>query len=89
MYVVSWRKGGQDRNKDAFYGFWVEYGHWFVPHKAKGITWKAHRAATQKIFVAANPFLRPGFEAKRYDAVDRMRAKLGENVNKRIAELNR
>lgn len=87
-YIVSWRKGGKGQ-KGAYYGFWVEYGHWYVPPKAKGITWKAHRNATKTIFVAANPFLRPAFEAKARAAVDAMRQKLAENVQRTIASFNK
>jgi HK97 gp10 family phage protein len=88
VYVVSWRKGS-NAALDAYYGFWVEYGHWYVPPKAKGITWKQHRIATKTTFVPAHPFLRPAYEAKAQQAVDVMRAKLAVNVQRTLASFNK
>lgn len=88
VYFISWRKGKKSPT-DAFYGDWVERGHWYVPPKPDGITYKAHRAANRAIFVSAKPFLRPGFEAKKYAAIEAMRNKLGENVRKAIDEMSK
>lgn len=77
-YHVSWRKTG--KGDVPFYGVWVEYGHWYVPPKPDGITWKRHRAEAKPIYVAAHPFLRPGYEAKKDAALTAMREKLKERV---------
>lgn len=87
VYLVSWRKGKSDL--DAFYGAWVEYGHWYVPPRAKGVSTKAHRAANRKIWVEKHPFLRPAFAAKREEALSAMRDKLAANVRAAIAEIYR
>jgi HK97 gp10 family phage protein len=86
VYYVSWRKG-KGSATDAFYGRWVEYGHWFVPPRPKGVSQKAHRAANRAVFIPAHPFLRPAFDATKAAAIDAMRKKLGENVRAAIAEL--
>jgi hypothetical protein len=83
-YHVSWRKKG--KGDIPYYGAWVEYGHWFVPPKPKGITWKKHRTATKSVFVPAHPFLRPGYEAKKDAALEAMQAKLAENVMQVIGD---
>ncbi|MFJ3316119.1 HK97 gp10 family phage protein [Herbaspirillum huttiense] len=77
-YHVSWRKTG--KSDVPFYGVWVEYGHWYIPPKPDGITWKRHREQAKPIFVAAHPFLRPGYEAKKDAALTAMREKLKERV---------
>lgn len=79
-YHVSWRKKVRD-GKSPYYGAWVEYGHWYVPPKPDGITWKRHRVATKALYVPAHPFLRPAYEAKKGEALAAMQAKLKENVN--------
>lgn len=87
-YLISWRKGKKSQT-DAFYGDFIERGHWYVPPKPKGITYEVHRAANRAIFVPAHPFLRPGFEAKKEAAIEAMRNKLGENVRKAIDEMSK
>jgi HK97 gp10 family phage protein len=88
VYFVSWRKG-KSSELDAFYGKWVEYGHWYVPKKPKGVRAKEHRAANRNVFVSAHPFLRPAFDTQKEAALSAMRSKLAENVRKAIAEINR
>jgi HK97 gp10 family phage protein len=88
VYYVSWRKG-KSSDLDAFYGKWVEYGHWYVPKKPKGVRTKEHRAANRNVFVAAHPFLRPAFDTQKDAALTAMRSKLAENVRRAIAEVNR
>jgi HK97 gp10 family phage protein len=87
VYHVSWRKGRKSET-DAYYGYWVEYGHWYVPSKPAGVSQKAHRAANRAVFVPAHPFLRPGFEAGKVPALEAMRSKMSENVRKAIAEMS-
>lgn len=81
-YHVSWRKRGKD--DVPFYGVWVEYGHWYIPRKPEGITWKKHRADSKPIFVAAHPFLRPGYEAKKGAALKAMQERLSERVSEAL-----
>lgn len=81
-YHVSWRKQGKD--DVPFYGAWVEYGHWYVPRKPEGITWKKHRADAKPVFVPAHPFLRPGYEAKKDAALTAMRDRLKERVSEAL-----
>ncbi|KAF1043059.1 MAG: hypothetical protein GAK35_02379 [Herbaspirillum frisingense] len=78
-YHVSWRKKSR-AGESPYYGAWVEYGHWYVPPKPDGITWKRHRVATKAIYVPAHPFLRPAYEAKKGAALAAMQSKLKENV---------
>ncbi|VVD63892.1 hypothetical protein PPN31114_00245 [Pandoraea pneumonica] len=83
MYYVSIRGGkkGDGRNDVAFYGPMVEFGHWYVPPKPKGVRWKSHRAnSVGKHWVAARPFIRPAWEARKTDAVDAMRNRLKEKL---------
>ncbi|VVD74476.1 HK97 gp10 family phage protein [Pandoraea commovens] len=83
MYYVSIRRGkkGDGRNDVAFYGPMVEFGHWYVPPKPKGVRWKSHRAnSVGKHWVAARPFIRPAWEARKTDAVDAMRNRLKEKL---------
>jgi len=81
-YHVSWRKKG--KSEVPFYGVWVEYGHWYVPPKPDGITWKRHRADAKPVFVAAHPFLRPGYEAKKDAALSAMRDRLKERISEAL-----
>jgi len=81
-YHVSWRKKGDD--DVPFYGAWVEYGHWYIPRKPDGITWKKHRTDSKPIFVAAHPFLRPGYEAKKGAALKAMQERLSERVSEAL-----
>lgn len=83
MYYVSIRRGKKSDGRDdvAFYGLMVEFGHWYVPPKPKGTRWKSHRASSiGKHWVAANPFLRPAWEARKTDAIDAMRNRLREKL---------
>lgn len=81
-FHVSWRKRSRERGQDPFYGVWVEYGHWYVPPKPKGTTWKRHRATHKAVFVPAHPFLRPAFAAKGQAALEEMKATLIDGVQR-------
>ncbi|NIF80140.1 hypothetical protein F3J20_22560 [Paraburkholderia sp. Cy-641] len=87
VYYVSIRQGqkpkkGEDGpNNAAYYGHMVEFGHWYVPPKPKGVRWKTHRAQhIGKKWVSAKPFLRPSFEARRLDVIEAMRERLKERL---------
>jgi HK97 gp10 family phage protein len=87
VYYVSIRRGikrtafkaGADNV--AYYGHMVEFGHWYVPPRPKGVTRKAHRAQhVGKKWVPAVPFMRPSFEARRQDVIEAMRERLKERL---------
>jgi HK97 gp10 family phage protein len=87
VYYVSIRRGtrkganSEGANDVAYYGHMVEFGHWYVPPKPKGVRWKAHRAQhVGKKWVPAVPFMRPGFEARRQDVIEAMRERLKERL---------
>ena len=88
VYYISWRKG-RKTGQGAYYGAWVEYGHWYVPSKVEGITWKAHRANAKAIFVAAHPFIRPAYESKKGEVLRVMQDKLAEHAGRVIKELSK
>ncbi|MBK3333553.1 HK97 gp10 family phage protein [Burkholderia pseudomallei] len=56
-------KGGKVAGVDAYYWTWVEFGHWYVPRRPKGITRKAHRERAREgesaVWVQPRSFLRP------------------------------
>jgi hypothetical protein len=80
VYYVTVRKGkryrgqgkGQGKSQDAYYGAWVELGHYFVAHKPSGTTNKQHRKNqhARGVWVPAHPYLRPAYEAKKFESVD-------------------
>ncbi|MDR8400114.1 HK97 gp10 family phage protein [Paraburkholderia sp. USG1] len=72
-YLITW-------SKDAFYGRFLEYGHWSRPPKPDGVSWAAHRAAHQKVWVPAKPFLRPAYDAMRQAAADAFAAVIDQKV---------
>ncbi|WLE60237.1 HK97 gp10 family phage protein [Burkholderia plantarii] len=86
VYYVSIRRGkkpkkGEEPTDAAYYGQMVEFGHWYVPPKPKGVRWAAHRKVNiGKKWVPAKPFLRPAYEAKRTAAVDAMRERLKQRL---------
>lgn len=84
-YIVTVRSGKFGSDGDAFYWKWVENGHKFVGRKAKNVSWKAHRAAAEKLEfgsskMGAKPFLRPAFEAKKDQVIVVMRQKMAEKI---------
>jgi HK97 gp10 family phage protein len=82
MYYVTVRQGKkyrgqgkrQNKSQDAFYGAWVELGHHYVAPKPSGTNWKRHRHHQHAtgVFVPPHPFLRPAYEAKKYQSVQAM-----------------
>lgn len=70
-------KGGI-ANQDAFYAYWVEYGHWT---RAPGTDAKTHKALRKTEMLAAagakwippNPFMRRAFANKHGEAFEAMR----------------
>jgi HK97 gp10 family phage protein len=83
-YIVTVRKGKNGNEGDAYYAPWVEDGHKVVGKKGKGSTWKAHRKAMETEYgtskVGAKPFIRPAWDAVKQEAIDAMRAKMGEKI---------
>jgi HK97 gp10 family phage protein len=83
MFYVTVRQGKkyrgqgkrQTKSQDAYYGAWVELGHYFVAHKPSGTSYKQHRKVqhAKGVWVPAHPYLRPAYEAKKYESVDAMK----------------
>lgn len=77
-YIVVVRKGKFNTEGDAYYANWVEEGHKVVGKKAKGVTWKAHRAAAAAEYgnstVPAHPYMRPAWDSLKGEVIAAMRA---------------
>ena len=97
-YYVTVRQGrkyqgqgkGGNLSQDAFYARWVEWGHYFVPPRPKGVNWKKHRSASQgdaARWVPAKPFMRPAFEAKKEAAVQAIKSYLAKRIPEEVAKL--
>lgn len=98
-YYVTVRQGKryrgqgrhQNRSQDAFYGAWVELGHYYVPPKPHGDTWKKHRAEQHAtgMFIPPHPYLRPAFEVKKVKSVEAMRDYLLTRLPQEIEKARR
>lgn len=94
-FYVTVRKGkkyrGQGKkgnlSQDAYYASWVEFGHYYVPPRPKGVSRKAHRAANRAKFVPAKPFMRPAFESKKGEAVAAIREYMANRIPQEVAKL--
>lgn len=91
-YAKQGRKG--TLSQDAYYAKWVEYGHWINPGKALGGTNKdrqraARIAGGQNKFVAARPYMRPAFEAKKAEALATFQEYLAQRIAKEVQTLPR
>ncbi|CAJ8906754.1 HK97 family phage protein [Burkholderia pseudomallei] len=75
-------RGGKVVDLDAYYWPWVEFGHWFVPPRPKGITRKAHRERAKEgagaVWIQPRSFLRPALPLASDEAV-----KAAENYYKK------
>jgi hypothetical protein len=82
QYVVTVRRGKKERahvrgskvlNLDAYYWPWIEFGHWYVPPRPKGVLRKGHRekARTEKgaVWVQPRSFLRPSLRLAQAEAL--------------------
>jgi HK97 gp10 family phage protein len=89
-YHVTVRKGRMGADGDAYYWRWVEYGHSFVRRKAKGVAWKAHRAAMALEYgtssVPAKPYMRPAYEAMKGVVILAMRARMAAKFKELMSE---
>jgi HK97 gp10 family phage protein len=98
-YFVTVRQGKkyrsqskhQNKSQDAFYGAWVELGHYYVAPKPKGTNWERHRHHQHAtgVFVPARPYLRPAFETKKYQSVDAMRNYLLDRLPQEVEKARR
>ena len=86
-YQGQGKKG--NKSQDAYYAKWVEFGHFYVPPKAAGTSWKKHRAQHQTKFVPAKPFLRPAFESKKEEALQALKDYLEKRLPEEAAKLNK
>lgn len=99
MYYVTVRQGkkyrGQGKrqtmSQDAYYGAWVELGHYFVGHRAQNTTWENHRKAqmSRGVYVPAHPFLRPAYEARKQESVEAMKRYLEQRIPDEVAKARR
>ena len=84
VWIVTVRKGAKAASvaggsKDAFYGTWVEYGHYARGPSARSAAERKGLDAGSHVplgshFILAQPYMRPAFEVKKSDAVEAMRA---------------
>ncbi len=98
-YYVTVRQGKkyrgqgkrQSKSQDAFYGAWVELGHHYVAPKPSGTTWKRHRQHQHAtgVFVPPHPFLRPAYEAKKYESVQAMRQYMLQRLPQEVEKARR
>lgn len=98
-YYVTVRQGKkyrgqgrhQNKSQDAFYGAWVELGHYYVAPKPKNTSWKRHRQHQHAsgVYVRPHPFLRPAFEVKKYDSVEAIRQYLLQRVPQEVEKARR
>lgn len=103
-FFVTVRKGkklqGQgkkgNKSQDAYYASWVEFGHWMnTTGKALsgGRSRDAKRAAAiaagHNKFVPAYPFMRPAYEAKKFDAVSAIKAYLEKRIPVEVEKARR
>jgi HK97 gp10 family phage protein len=81
-------KSGMSKSSEegAFYGRFVEFGHFTRPRGGGRITRGAGRAAVISSsavhWVPARPFLRPAFDGKKSEAIDAMAVKLRERIER-------
>lgn len=90
VWMVGVRTGkrtgrGKANKHDAYYARWVEYGHYTRGAKGQNrATRRAIRSGTQfaakAYFVLPRPFFRPGFEAKKDDALKAMQQYINDNL---------
>jgi HK97 gp10 family phage protein len=75
---------GKVTNLDAYYWSWLEFGHFYVPPRPKGITQEKHREAhktgTSAIWIEPRSFMRPAFAIAKDDAIQAMVAYLEKRI---------
>jgi HK97 gp10 family phage protein len=80
--LISVRSGRKHGDKDAYYWKWLEFGRAEVTSKRnmgtpeKGFFGKKVKA------LPAQPFLRPAFEAKKFEALNRFKESMGPEIDK-------
>lgn len=80
--------GKAQRNLDAYYAFWVEYGHYTrVPVKTTKVARAAARAIGTAKWVSPRPFFRPAVEISMAPALSAMRDYLRANLPLATASL--
>ena len=103
-FFVTVRKGkklqGQgkkgNKSQDAYYASWVEFGHW-MNTTGKALSGGRNRdakrtaaiAAGHNKFVPAYPFMRPAYEAKKFDAVSAIKAYLEKRIPVEVEKARR
>lgn len=80
--------GKKGRSQDAYYGKWVEFGHFSRSMKNANRGQRNNAALEAAVrsgkvrWVPGHPFLRPAFEMSRGRAIDAMAAKLRERLER-------
>lgn len=87
--VVTVRRGKkfQKTNRDAYYWKFIEFGHRTGARKGQYLQKldgrRSHgRAVKATGFVAARPFMRPAFEAKKYQALEAIQKRLRIEIDR-------
>lgn len=84
VWIVTARKGPRAADaaggsKDAFYATWVEYGHYARGPGARSAAERKGLDAGTHVplgshFILAQPYMRPAYEVKKFEAVEAFRA---------------
>jgi HK97 gp10 family phage protein len=95
QYVVKTSAG--DALLDAFYWKWLEFGHFYMPPRARNATtgklvnqkWHRNNAKTtgSAVWVRPQPFMRPAFNLKKDEAIRAMVAYMAERIPKEARKL--
>lgn len=93
--LISVRSGKrfQKQNRDAYYWKWIEFGHGVITLKhrrkgGKGQISNSHGTPAKGFFgkevkaQPAHPFMRPAFEAKKFQALEAFRVNLAAQIDK-------
>lgn len=83
-YAKQGKKG--NLSQDAFYWRWVEFGHYYVPH---GQAKSRRKNSAAGVFIPAQPFMRPAYDAKKSAAVDAIKQRLLERIQQHAAEMKK
>ena len=85
---------GKTTYLDAFYWWWVEFGHFYVPPgiqkgKGTGAANKAHRESAHLagVWIEPRSFIRPAFAIAKNDAIDAMVNYMARRIPKEAEKL--
>lgn len=82
--LISVRSGKrfQKTNRDAYYWKWLEFGHGIIKRKKGGVLGRPDKGffGREVQAVPARPFMRPAFEAKKFEALEIFRKTLSDQI---------